>query len=104
VHDASTGLVNEWLPIDVTEPWMDLVVVFGLLTVWAAVRRRWWSTAAVLLVLVVLGIAVRRFQPIMAVCAIPVLAAALDTRRPGSGRPAGGGCSSPAPPSSSSRT
>jgi hypothetical protein len=79
VRDASTGLINEWMPIDVTEPFMDLTILLGLLTIVIAARRRWWRPAAILTVLVVAGLAVRRFQPILAVCAIPVLAAALDT-------------------------
>lgn len=65
--------------IDLTEPFMDLTILLGLGTVAIAARRRWWRPAAILLVLVVAGIAVRRFQPILAVCAIPILAAALDT-------------------------
>jgi hypothetical protein len=81
VHGASTGLINEWMPIDLTEPFMDLTILLGLGTVAVAARRRWWRPAAILLVLVVAGIAVRRFQPILTVCAIPILAAALDTPR-----------------------
>jgi hypothetical protein len=79
VHGSSTGLINEWKPIDLTEPVMALTILLGLLTVGVVARRRWWRPAAVLLALVVAGIAVRRFQPILAACAIPVLAAALDT-------------------------
>jgi hypothetical protein len=81
VRASSTGLISEWLPIDIGDPFMDLTILLGALTIAVAARRRWQRPAAVLLVLLVAGVAVRRFQPILAVCAIPVLAAALDTPR-----------------------
>jgi hypothetical protein len=79
VREASAGLVAEWLPIDLGEPFMDLTVLVGVATAALAARRRWWALTAVLAALVVAGLAVRRFQPVLAVTAIAVLGAALDT-------------------------
>ena len=79
VHDASTGLIVEWQRLDVTDPTQAITVLAGLSALGAALYRRWWRPVAVLGVLAAGSVAAVRFQPILAVCAVPVLAAAVDT-------------------------
>ena len=79
VHDASTGLIVEWQRLDATDPTQVITSLVGLSALAAALYRRWWRPAAVLGVLAVGSVAAARFQPILAVCAVPVIAAAVDT-------------------------
>jgi hypothetical protein len=79
VHNASADLIKEWLPVDLTDPFQDLTILLGVVTIVVASRRRYWRLMAVLVVEVVGAVAVRRMQPLLAVTVIGVLAAALDT-------------------------
>ena len=79
VHDASAGLIVEWQRLDVTDPTQAITVAVGVAGLVAALVRRWWPVAAALCVLAVGSVLAVRFQPILAVCAVPVLAGALST-------------------------
>ena len=78
VHSASTDLIVEWRRWSPTDVVQTLTLAVGLLALATALAKRRWRLASVLTVLAVGGVLAVRLQPILAVCAVPVLGLALD--------------------------
>jgi hypothetical protein len=78
VHNASTDLIVEWRRWSPADAVQTLTLAVGVLALATALAKRYWRLATILAVLAVGGILVVRFQPILAVCAVPVLGTALD--------------------------
>ncbi len=75
VQADSTGLITEWLPVDVANPAQDLTVAAGIAALIIAWRRREMVLTAVLAVCLAGSIAAVRFLPFVVILAMPVLAA-----------------------------
>jgi hypothetical protein len=79
VRRASVGLISEWRPIGLSSPEQILGVVavlVGFLACCFALRARRYDAVAVLLVLGVATATAIRFAPMVAIAAVPELAAA----------------------------
>jgi hypothetical protein len=78
VRRASVGLISEWRPAGFSSPEQLLgvvAIVLGAFAGWLAARRLRYDTLGVLLLFTVLTASAIRFAPMLALCALPELAA-----------------------------
>ena len=80
VKGASTGIIDEWAHLDLTNPTQMIMMVLGLAALVVAVRRRDTAFAGALGVAVLGSMNAIRILPILVLLALPVLAAFASQR------------------------
>lgn len=75
VASASSGVIVEWQRINMAKPQEDVLLTVGLLGLFAAVRRGDRLFVGALAVTAIAGVIAVRFLPVLALIALPILAA-----------------------------